>query len=168
MVVTAVAQSNRRFGDAASCTSEEVSMKIDRNAFLKTSLLAVGATMGLAELGACGGDDSGGGGAGAAGSGGAPGSGGAAGSDAASGTNACASHEPVETILANHGHVLMVSMADAAGGVDKTYDIQGTATHTHSVTLTAALFTMLRAGTTITTQSSTDSSHSHTINVVCA
>ena len=146
-------------------------MKIGRKDFLKTTLIAVGATVGLADLGACGGDDSGGtgGGAGAAGgSGGTPGSGGAAGSDAATAANACAAHDPVETILANHGHVLTVSMADAAAGVDKTYDIQGTATHTHSVTISAALFVMLRAGTTISTMSSTDSSHSHSIMVVCA
>jgi hypothetical protein len=149
-------------------------MKIGRKDFLKTTVIAVGAAVGLADIGSCGGDDSGGtgGGAGAAGgtggSGGTPGSGGAAGSDAATAANACATHEPVETILANHGHLLTVSMADAAAGIDKTYNIQGTADHPHSVTISAALFVMLRAGTTISTMSSTDSSHSHTITVVCA
>jgi len=146
-------------------------MKIDRKDFLKTTLIAVGASMGLAEIGGCGGDDSGGagGGAGAAGgTGGTPGSGGTAGSEAGSGANACATHEPMETILANHGHVLTVSMADAAAGVDKAYDIMGTADHTHTVDITAALFVMLNAGMTITTQSTTNAGHMHTINVVCA
>ena len=119
--------------------------------------------MGLAEIGGCGGDDSGGAGGAAAGTGGTPGSGGTTG-----GTNACATHEPMETILANHGHVLTVSMADAAAGLDKTYDIQGTADHPHSVTITAALFGMMKAGMTITTESTTNASHMHTINVVCA
>lgn len=162
--------------DAMRRTKRRVSMKIDRKVFLKTTLIAVGATVGLAEIGACGGDDTGGtgGGAGTTGTGGATGSGGStgtggtAGSEAGSVVNACAIHEPVETIGANHGHVLTVTMADAAAGVDKTYDIMGTATHTHSVTITAAEFVMLAAGTTIMETSTTNVSHSHPIMVVCA
>jgi hypothetical protein len=74
----------------------------------------------------------------------------------------------VETIDANHGHVLVVSMDDARVGVNKVYDITGTATHSHSVTITPAMFTMLRAGMTIMTTSTTNSGHSHGITVICA
>jgi hypothetical protein len=73
------------------------------------------------------------------------------------------------TITANHGHVLIVSKADVMAGVDKTYDIMGTALHTHSVTITAAMFATLAANTAggvMTTSSVT--LHSHPITVVCA
>src|SRR4051812_9550123 len=39
----------------------------------------------------------------------------------------------VAAISANHGHAITVSAADVAAGVAKTYDIQGTAAHSHSV-----------------------------------
>lgn len=71
------------------------------------------------------------------------------------------------TIGNNHGHVLVVSKAEVVAGVEKTYDIMGTATHTHSVTVTAAMFAQLQGGTTQMTVSST-TTHSHPITIVCA
>jgi hypothetical protein len=70
-------------------------------------------------------------------------------------------------IGANHGHVLVVSKADVMAGVAKTYHIQGTSLHDHTVTITAAQFAMLAANTSISTTSSTDG-HSHPITVMCA
>ena len=83
-------------------------------------------------------------------------------------TNACDTHAPTDTIAANHGHVLTVTAADAAAGVDKTYDIMGTATHTHSVTITAAMFATLETGVVIASTSTVTNSHQHDITVICA
>lgn len=52
---------------------------------------------------------------------------------------------PGSQILANHGHRLLVSDADVAAGVDKTYSIQGNALHDHQITITAADFAILDA-----------------------
>jgi hypothetical protein len=62
----------------------------------------------------------------------------------------------------------MVSMADAVAGAAKTYDIMGSALHTHMVTITAAQFGMLKNGATLTLTSTTGSSHTHTVTVMCA
>jgi hypothetical protein len=74
------------------------------------------------------------------------------------------------TIELNHGHVLTVAKADATAGVDKTYHIQGSATHDHTVTLTAAQFADLAAGNEVTITSSVDAAatHDHNITVNCA
>jgi len=70
-------------------------------------------------------------------------------------------------IVGNHGHVLMVSIADIQAGVDKTYDITGSAAHSHSVTITAAEFAMLAANTGVSTTSTSGASHTHSIAVSC-
>jgi len=74
------------------------------------------------------------------------------------------------TIDLNHGHVLTVAKADATAGVEKTYHIQGGATHDHTVTITAAQFADLAAGTQVilTSSPSTDLTHDHSITVNCA
>ena len=51
--------------------------------------------------------------------------------------------------VANHGHSLTVPAADIEAGAEKTYDITGTASHSHEVTLTADHFTSLKAGSSI-------------------
>jgi hypothetical protein len=71
-------------------------------------------------------------------------------------------------ISQNHGHVLVISMADIAAGVERTYDIMGTSLHTHSVTITAEQFAMLQTNRSITATSSVTSAHSHVIEVLCA
>jgi basic membrane lipoprotein Med (substrate-binding protein (PBP1-ABC) superfamily) len=80
----------------------------------------------------------------------------------------CTTNGTVDTIAANHGHVLTVSKEDVVAGVDKTYDIQGTATHTHSVTVTAATFATLQANMAASLTSTTNAMHSHGITIVCA
>ena len=68
----------------------------------------------------------------------------------------------------------MVSKADVAAGVAKTYDIQGSdSTHTHQVTLTAAdmqaLQKNLRAMETSTAGNAAGQApHTHQITVSCA
>lgn len=133
--------------------------QLNRTEFLRSALALAGVGLGAAGLAACSNDNGYGtmpvvSGTGNAGGGGL--------------TNACDTTPPTDVIAANHGHVLTVTAAEAAAGVDKTYDIMGTATHTHSVTITAAMFAMLETGTVITTTSTTMAGHSHGITVMCA
>jgi hypothetical protein len=87
--------------------------------------------------------------------------------DAAPQTN-CAANGTNVTISANHGHVIAVSASEVAAGVEKTYDIRGTADHTHSVKVTAAHFAMLQGNQSVTVMASTSTTgHAHTVTVVC-
>lgn len=72
-----------------------------------------------------------------------------------------------DTIAANHGHVLMLPVADLGSAVDKTYDIQGSAVHTHTLTLTVANLRALKAGTNVTVISSTTAEHEHSVSILC-
>ncbi len=80
----------------------------------------------------------------------------------------CLANGTVSSIGSNHGHTLVVSKADVDAEVEKTYGIQGGATHAHDVTITAAMFTMLKANNSVTATSSEGSSHSHSVTVSCA
>jgi len=131
--------------------------KINRTEFLRSALALAGVGIGVTGFAACSNDNGYG-----SGSTPAPDTGNTGGL-----TNACDTHPPTDTIAANHGHILTVTAADAAAAVDKTYDIMGTATHTHSVTITAAMFAMLETGVVISTTSTTDAGHSHGITVMC-
>ncbi len=71
-------------------------------------------------------------------------------------------------IAGNHGHVLTIPQADLDSTTAKTYDIQGTADHTHSVTFSATDLANLKAGQTVTVQTSTTLAHSHSIGEACA
>lgn len=82
------------------------------------------------------------------------------------GMTTCAS--TTTTIGTNHGHVGMVPAADVMAGVQKTYNIQGASGHPHTVTITAAMFTMLKAGTSVMATSSNDAGHTHAVTVMCA
>jgi hypothetical protein len=73
-----------------------------------------------------------------------------------------------DTIAANHGHVLAIATADLDATVDRVYDIQGSATHTHSVTLTVANLQALKAGMTVVVVSSTTAAHEHSVSILCA
>jgi hypothetical protein len=122
-------------------------MSMTRKEFLGTLLGAAGA----AALVGCGGDD-----------------GGSAAADAAG--KSCVMNGTTVTIGTNHGHVLAVDKADVAAGVDKTYDITGTALHSHSVTVTAANFTTLKnnPSASVMVTSTLGGAHTHDITIVCA
>jgi hypothetical protein len=64
--------------------------------------------------------------------------------------------------------VMMVSVADVTAGVEKTYDITGSAPHTHMVTVTAANMASLKTGGTVMVQSTTGGAHTHAVTVMCA
>jgi hypothetical protein len=98
---------------------------------------------------------------------------GAAGGTGGAAAPNCLDDGTVAEVLLNHGHVLTVSVADINAGVDKTYNIQGSADHPHFVTLTAADFAALKQNmqtreNTTTNVSATFGTHSHAIDVACA
>ncbi|HEY4244589.1 MAG TPA: hypothetical protein VGM88_32470 [Kofleriaceae bacterium] len=132
-------------------------MNLTRKEFLGSILKGTAGVAGVALLvgAGCGGDDSG-----------TPDA--AHHPDGSSAAANCEMNGTTDVIAANHGHVLTVSKEDVTAGADKTYDIMGTATHTHSVEITAAMFTMLQGNMTIMTTSSTTAQHSHMITVSCA
>jgi hypothetical protein len=120
-------------------------MSMTRKQFLGTMIGA-----GAALAAGCGGDDGGG-------------------TDSSVQRN-CAANGTSVTIDANHGHVLMVTSADVAAGLDKTYDITGTAIHSHMVTVTGADFMRLQsnANASVMVTSTLGSAHMHTITILCA
>lgn len=72
-----------------------------------------------------------------------------------------------DTIAANHGHTLVIATSDLDSATDKVYNIQGGATHDHSVTLTVAQLRALKAGTTVNVTSSTTFAHEHGVTILC-
>jgi hypothetical protein len=70
-------------------------------------------------------------------------------------------------IAANHGHVLTIAAADLNSTTDLTYDIQGSATHNHKVTFSAAQLAQLKAGTAVTVTTFNGPGHEHSITESC-
>ncbi len=119
-------------------------MSMTRKQFLRTIVGAGIGVAGVATLAACGGDDGG------------P-------ADAPGGS--CTT--PTATIAGNHGHIITVTKAEVTAATAKSYDIMGTATHTHTVMVTAGNFATLAGGGTVTITSSA-SGHTHDVVVMCA
>jgi len=96
------------------------------------------------------------------------GCGGGSGYSGASGTTMVTS-SCTPDIAGNHGHVLAIAVADLDSGTARTYNIMGTATHSHSVTFSTAELKQLKAGEAVTvtsTPGSTDG-HTHEVSVSC-
>jgi hypothetical protein len=69
----------------------------------------------------------------------------------------------------NHPHTVVITQADVLAGVDKMYTITGSG-HTHSLTITAADFAKLRAGTQAIETSGVGGAapgHTHVVTVMC-
>ena len=67
-------------------------------------------------------------------------------------------------VSANHGHVAVITGAKITAGIaDPAVDIRGTATHTHTLSISQADLTALKNRQTVTSLSTTDSGHSHTV-----
>lgn len=73
----------------------------------------------------------------------------------------------VSRVGRNHGHVLMVSLEDVMAGAEKTYDLTGTSSHSHAVTLSADDMKSLLAGNIVRSKS-TRYGHTHYVMVRCA
>lgn len=119
-------------------------MTLTRKEFLSTVMTAAAGAAGAALLVACGGS-----------------------SDDDDGGGNCLMSGASTSIGANHGHTMAVAAADVTAGVAKTYDIRGSADHTHSVTVSAGAFTMLASNQTAMTISTTVDNHSHSIMISC-
>lgn len=68
---------------------------------------------------------------------------------------------------ANHGHVLLIPEADLNSSTARSYSIQGSAPHNHTVTLTSTQLAALKAGQTVAVTTSTDATHSHDMSGAC-
>jgi hypothetical protein len=73
------------------------------------------------------------------------------------------SGDKVGQISGNHGHSAAITGAQLTAGGALRLDIMGTATHTHTVDLTAGEVTAIAGGTKTSKESSTDTGHSHTV-----
>jgi hypothetical protein len=135
---------------------------------------SAGGTTGGAGTGAAGTSAAGTTGAGNAGTNGAAGTtaagnagtNGAAGTTGAGGTggaNSCAA-AVMAKISGNHGHILMIPVADITAGTMKCYNARGGATHDHWVTVAPADFAMLRAGMTVTKRSCNGGDHQYVLS----
>ena len=71
--------------------------------------------------------------------------------------------DKVGTISSNHNHSAVVTAARITAGAAYSLDIQGSASHPHTVELTVADLTAIAANQRVSKESSTDSSHSHTV-----
>src|SRR5262245_61892355 len=68
------------------------------------------------------------------------------------------------SVSANHGHVAVITGAQiTAGTAIVALDIRGTASHTHTLSISQADLTTLKNRQTVTSLSTTDSGHSHTV-----
>jgi hypothetical protein len=72
------------------------------------------------------------------------------------------------SISANHNHVALITAAQITAGNAITLNIQGTAAHNHTVSITQADLTMLRSRQSVSRESSSDQSntsglHSHSV-----
>ena len=94
---------------------------------------------------------------------------GGGGSDSGAGSNnPPAANTCGGSISGNHGHTISIPKADLDSMTDKTYNIQGTATHNHTITLTPAQLTQLKtAGASVDVTSSTAEAHNHGVTVSC-
>ncbi len=73
------------------------------------------------------------------------------------------SGDKVGQISSNHGHSAVITAAQLSAGGILSLNIQGTASHPHTVDLSAADLTAIAANQKVSKESSTDNSHSHTV-----
>jgi hypothetical protein len=66
-------------------------------------------------------------------------------------------------ISANHGHVATITRAQLTAGNALELDIQGTATHTHTVSLSQTELGQIASALRVSKESTTTSAHSHTV-----
>jgi hypothetical protein len=67
------------------------------------------------------------------------------------------------TVSENHGHVAVITAARLSSPTSISLDIQGQATHNHTVDVTANEVSSIAANVRVAKVSSTDQFHSHTV-----
>jgi outer membrane biosynthesis protein TonB len=67
------------------------------------------------------------------------------------------------SISSNHGHVARITGAQLTAGGALSLDITGSATHSHTVEVSAAEVMAIARGQQVSKTSSTDASHSHVV-----
>ena len=67
------------------------------------------------------------------------------------------------SISGNHGHAAVITGAQLGAGNRVTLDIRGTASHPHTIELTAGEVQQIAARQRVAKESSTDDSHRHTV-----
>jgi hypothetical protein len=71
--------------------------------------------------------------------------------------------DKVGAISSNHGHSAVITGAQLTAGGAIRLNIQGSATHSHTVDLSGAEIASIAGGTKVAKESSTDSEHNHTV-----
>ena len=71
--------------------------------------------------------------------------------------------DKVGQVSNNHGHEAVITAAKLTAGAAISLDIRGTASHTHTVELSAAEITSIAANQRVAKESTTDASHSHNV-----
>ena len=74
-----------------------------------------------------------------------------------------ASGDKSGSISGNHGHTAVITAAQLTAGGAVSLDIMGQATHTHTVSLSAAEVTQISQGTQVAKTSTTNDGHAHTV-----
>jgi hypothetical protein len=88
----------------------------------------------------------------------------ACGSTSSTAPSAAPPSDVTGNISANHGHIATIAGAQiTAGAAIVALDIHGTASHAHTLSISQADLTALKNRQTVTSVSTTDSSHSHTV-----
>ena len=67
------------------------------------------------------------------------------------------------TVSANHGHTAVITGAAITDGLAISLNIQGTATHPHTLSISQADLAALKNRQTVVSNSSTDNGHSHMV-----
>ncbi|MCX4243345.1 hypothetical protein [Paraliomyxa miuraensis] len=75
--------------------------------------------------------------------------------------------DPDVSIASNHGHQLVIPLADLGASDDVTYDIRGEASHSHLVTLTTQQLARLYRGETVAVFSTVAEAHDHLVTISC-
>jgi hypothetical protein len=78
-------------------------------------------------------------------------------------TPAPAVHDVPGTISGNHGHTATITAAQITSANAVSLDIQGTATHPHTVEVTQADLRNLQSRQVVTKDSTNNSGHQHTV-----
>ncbi len=74
-----------------------------------------------------------------------------------------ASGDKSGSISGNHGHTAVITAAQLTAGGAISLDIMGTATHPHTVSVSAAEVTQISQGTQVAKTSTSNDGHAHTV-----